>query len=278
MSVSNYERVRVNARFPAMLLLQDLTGKARTIPLHWHRSLELDLITSGDVTVTIDNQTSRVTAPGLILVNSGALHEMKSPSAHVKAVTLLISYDFIKRALPNYDQVKFELRGNSALTRQLITQMRLIGHWYRQRTPGYQLRIGAQLYQILYLITTRARLIRGGEEHIHCDYRIKSTLTTLHADYRSKLTLRQFARHYQLSPTYFSHLFRQEVGLGFRDYLLNLRVEMAENQLNTTSMKIIDIALDNGFSSAQRFIAAFEKIYGLSPTQYRRQGTNRNQK
>ncbi len=270
MSVSNnYERVQLNARFPAMLLLQDLTGNARTIQLHWHRSIEIDLITSGELVVTIAGRARTVMAPGLILVNSGELHELQPRSARIQAITLLISYDFIKTALPNFDQLWFNLRDNSALVAELSHTLRQLADWYRQRPTGYQLLIGGQLYQILYLLTTQALVPRNRPAQSQRDYRIKATLTTLHAHYREPQTLGSFATRYHLSRTYFSHLFRQETGMAFRDYLLNLRVEMAQRQLSMTDLKVIDIALDNGFGSAQRFIKAFEKIYGLSPNQYR---------
>lgn len=252
-----------------MLLLQDLTGEARNISLHWHRSLELDLITAGKLTVTINDHVRTVSAPGLILVNSGDLHELHPLSSRIKAVTLLISYDFICSALPNYDEVLFDLNGDQHLITEIERTLTMIGTWYRQQTPGYQLLIGGQLYQLLYWLSTRALVSRASRPAVQWDYRIKDTLTQMHANYQSPLVLAGFAQKYHLSTTYFSHLFRQEVGLSFRDYLLNLRVEMAQHQLMTTDLKIIDIALSNGFGSAQRLIAAFKKVYGIAPNVYR---------
>lgn len=119
MPASSYERVQLNARFPAMLLLQDLTGEARNIQLHWHRSLELDLITAGRLTLTINGHAQTVVAPGLILVNSGDFHAITPLSSRIRAITLLVSYDFIKRALPNYDDLFFDLTGNQ--TQRAVT-------------------------------------------------------------------------------------------------------------------------------------------------------------
>ncbi|MGY5339367.1 helix-turn-helix domain-containing protein [Levilactobacillus spicheri] len=271
MSGPNYERVRLNARFPAMLLLQNLTGQARTIPLHWHRSLELDLLTAGSLDVTVAGQTTTLTAPAVLVINTATLHAMTPNTARIQAITLLISYDFIKQALPNYDDLAFDLQGRSATAVRLKTCLAQIGEWYRQRPNGYQLLIGEQIDHILYLLTTQAVVPRPIQPTTQCDYRIQATLTSLDTSYQFPVSMRRYADRYHLTLPYFSRLFHRETGQSFREYLLNLRVEMAQKQLSQTSMKIIDIALANGFGSAQRLIAAFEKLYGLSPTRYRRQ-------
>jgi len=176
----NYEQVKINPNFPAMLLIQNLTGENRHIPMHWHRSLEIDLITDGSLIAVVNGQETTINSGDLLLVNSGDLHELNPISSRIKSITLLISYDFIKSCLPNFDQMYFNIDQTDFPKADLINFMQKVGHIYQQHVPQYQLLIGSELYQIMYLLTTQAMLDRTKtfrelrvETHYHMNLRRK---------------------------------------------------------------------------------------------------------
>ena len=49
-----------------------------------------------------------------------------------------------------------------------------------------------------------------------------------------------------------------------------MRLDKARMLLKSTHKHIIDIALECGFSNEHSLILNFKKVYGLTPTQYRR--------
>jgi AraC family L-rhamnose operon regulatory protein RhaS len=54
-------------------------------------------------------------------------------------------------------------------------------------------------------------------------------------------------------------------------YLTFVRIENASTLLLSSPEKtILDIALENGFSSSQYFASCFKKQKGITPTEYRR--------
>ena len=72
-----------------------------------------------------------------------------------------------------------------------------------------------------------------------------------------------------VSPAYFSTLFKKETGLGFVAYLTKLRLEKALEYLNTTDDKTYLISERVGYLDPNYFSYVFKKQYGMSPSKYR---------
>jgi len=83
------------------------------------------------------------------------------------------------------------------------------------------------------------------------------------------LSLSSVSRILHITPTYFSAFFIREMGMGFQEYVADLRTQQAKSLLNDTNQKISDIAEVCGFRSASYFIVVFRKQTGMSPGEYR---------
>ena len=87
------------------------------------------------------------------------------------------------------------------------------------------------------------------------------------ADEISLLSLAELA---QLSPFHFSRAFKQSFGMPPHRYLTSRRIERAKTLLAERKLSVTEIALDVGFSETSSFTAAFRKVTGETPTDYRR--------
>lgn len=84
------------------------------------------------------------------------------------------------------------------------------------------------------------------------------------------LTLNYLARLLGYSDYHFTKRFHAITGLSFRTYLRTRRLAFALVEVRDTNHRLLDIALDYGFSSHEAFSRAFKAEYGVSPTQYRK--------
>ena len=66
--------------------------------------------------------------------------------------------------------------------------------------------------------------------------------------------------------------FKKNYGMSFADYLTNVRLHHAVDQLLYTDIPITRIVYDNGFSSVALFNKAFKKEYGETPSAVRKRG------
>lgn len=77
------------------------------------------------------------------------------------------------------------------------------------------------------------------------------------------------ARESGLNPSYFSHCFKKNLGISFKQYLNRKRLEEAAVELTTTEHQISEIAFACGFGSVTSFYQNFVEFYKLSPKKFR---------
>jgi AraC-like DNA-binding protein len=90
------------------------------------------------------------------------------------------------------------------------------------------------------------------------------------ARYADALDVDDMARAAGLSRAHFSREFRRAFGESPHGYLLTRRLERAATLLRTTDHSVADVCFSVGLSSLGSFTTSFKRIYGVTPTAYRR--------
>ncbi len=72
-----------------------------------------------------------------------------------------------------------------------------------------------------------------------------------------------------ITSTYLSHIFKDETGMNFVDYLIDTRLEAAREMLINDNLTIEKISIAVGYSSPQYFIKKFKAKYNMTPKEYR---------
>jgi len=92
-------------------------------------------------------------------------------------------------------------------------------------------------------------------------------------NYNKAVHLPDVAKEIFLSPKYISRKFKEKTGTGFMEYKKGLRIEMAKQLLQKTSLTVSQIAYKVGYQNPESFMKTFKKAVGMVPSNYR----NRNQ-
>ena len=87
----------------------------------------------------------------------------------------------------------------------------------------------------------------------------------------SELKMSKVARHYNLSPGYFSTIFRKETGQTFREYLTELRINRAREILRNSNLGISEISEKCGYNDPHYFSHVFKRITSFTPSQFRKE-------
>lgn len=90
--------------------------------------------------------------------------------------------------------------------------------------------------------------------------------------YAEPLSLEQVAAQVYLNPEYFSRAFKEEMGQNFVNFLTDVRLQHSVQLLETTALRVQNIAQAVGYSNVSYFSTTFKKKYGMSPYEYRRKG------
>ncbi|MGN0998965.1 MAG: PocR ligand-binding domain-containing protein [Faecousia sp.] len=98
---------------------------------------------------------------------------------------------------------------------------------------------------------------------------IRKALRYMSDHYSEHLELSRVAEYVQLSPSYFSSLFHQVVGVSFREQLCRIRVEESKRLLLNKQYTLADIAISMGFPDQSYYCKVFKRIVGVTPGKYR---------
>lgn len=83
------------------------------------------------------------------------------------------------------------------------------------------------------------------------------------------VALEDISEHISLSPQYICRLFKDYLRTRPFEYLLNLRISKSKEMLVETDLNISEISRNVGFSDTSYFAAAFKKVSGYTPTEFK---------
>lgn len=87
--------------------------------------------------------------------------------------------------------------------------------------------------------------------------------------YKEDISLDDLSGKYDISPFYFSKVFKTQTGVTFTDYLTGVRVAKARELLEGTSKSMKEICSEVGYSDPNYFSRIFKKHTGVTPTEYK---------
>ncbi|MBP1988806.1 response regulator transcription factor [Paenibacillus eucommiae] len=87
--------------------------------------------------------------------------------------------------------------------------------------------------------------------------------------FNENLSLEKVAAAVYLNPVYFSHLFKKSTGTGYKEFVMQLRIEHAKQLLGTSSLKVTEVAERVGYQDLRHFTQVFRKLVQMTPSEYR---------
>lgn len=102
--------------------------------------------------------------------------------------------------------------------------------------------------------------------------KIKEALEYIDNHLDEQINLENLAQRFNFSPYYFHRMFSIIVGKTLAVHIRDRRLISACKMLSATGKSILSIGLDIGYNSAQAFSRVFKRNYGLTPSEYRKQG------
>jgi two-component system response regulator YesN len=118
-------------------------------------------------------------------------------------------------------------------------------------------------------VLTLAQILQNGKRGKN-HWLVERAKRYIEENFHKELRAFDVARAINITPNYFSALFKQELGKSFSEYLNELRVEKAKHLLTETSCRVFEIAEQVGYKDYKYFVHVFKKLTGVTPTSYRK--------
>lgn len=112
---------------------------------------------------------------------------------------------------------------------------------------------------------------------MHAWEAIQKTIDYIEEHITEEFNIETLADIAGLSPFYFQRLFNRLVKRPVGEYTKLRRLAQSANALKGKSTRILDIAVNYGFSSHANFTRAFKETYGITPDEYRTSSIHLNQ-
>jgi two-component system response regulator YesN len=110
----------------------------------------------------------------------------------------------------------------------------------------------------------------ANKQHEYSSSLIKQAIDYIRENYTKELTLDEVSKQINISPYYFSKIFKEETGTNFVEFFTKLRIDYACELLkDTDSHSIKEICGLVGYSDPNYFSRIFKKWTNDTPTEYR---------
>ncbi len=117
-----------------------------------------------------------------------------------------------------------------------------------------------------YLESVKAATLESYQE------RIGRAVRHLETHLEEPIQLEELAAVAHFSAYHFHRIFSGMVGESVKEHIRRLRLERAAQRLLRCEEGVLGIALDAGYETHESFTRAFEAMFGVSPTAFRRNG------
>ena len=265
--------------FPQDLQMKVFIHKIGNVARHWHRSFELLFVLEGQAHVRMDEKPSVLSVGDVILINSNSVHELYSLDGAV-LIALQFKPELFRFSEGNPEDLEFNCNSSTGLEpgaydniRRAIARM-VVNNINRRPGVDY-LNYGTCYFLMAELVThfrcERDSLYYNRRKHAK---RLSDILAYVEQHYAEDFNLSDLADSLHLSEQYLSTYFNKHMGVKFKQYYTDVKLNHALQDLTGTCHTLDRIAADNGFREVHAFIRCFKNKFGVTPNAYRKEFFN----
>lgn len=245
---------------------------------HLHNDFEICLLLKGECTVNSKKESYYLNKDSIILFNPIQPHEIMTQNNSALILSLQISNKFCVNYYPAISNTNFSVSNLTPFlseddNRMLISLIIQLSSAYFKHDYGYEFKclslINHLFYTLFQLIPHASICDEERAKNLQRLHRVNRIISYIEENYSSKLFLSTIAEREELSLTYLSHFFKDNLNTTFQNYLNQVRLNKAKQLILQTNMKLIDICLECGFSDTRYLNNMFFKQFGCTPTEYR---------
>lgn len=262
----------------------------KDVKYHYHEFVEICYISAGSGYHVVNGNEHKVSKGDLFIINYDMWHGFyrENPDSPLITYNILFTPDFLDDKLVDFSDFSsfpssFLFKGiwedtiaNADVHLDSAEQEKfdaLIGDIYLEyttRPKGYLNMVRAYIIELIIRIV---RIISNRHTSTTPAYNnviMESAMKYLHENYVGNINLDILARKSFFSKNYFCKVFKNYTGMNVYEFVHKLRIERACKMLKSTDERVVDIALEVGYSDYKSFSTNFKKITGITPHEYRK--------
>lgn len=250
---------------------------------HFHRFFEIHILLDKEANHLIEGNMYHLNCFDITLLPPGILHKSEYPEGPaVKRLIidfnladfnqLTLASDLKKVLSPFYTEVPI-YRFDLEVREKLFSHLNRIFHIIKENSEVKHLQVHAELLQFLScLYQNREANVYSNETGDSLTSKIYAVTSYIHSHFAEDLSLEELSKQFYISTYYLSHQFKAITGFTITNYVQMTRIRNAQQMLLAGDRKITEIAAACGFNSFSQFNRVFNKVCGVSPSQFKSTG------
>lgn len=242
---------------------EDPSGK-----IHWHDCFEIELILKGNCKEFVNGYEIPVKVGDAVLVAPTDLHELKDLN-NLSVYTVMFDLEIIDSELLNKilqnDDTIHSCSLNEKDFNYVLNILDYATEKFKRKEADYERFVADSINQLLSIILYQTSKEYSKEK----DLSIRTAAFYIKMHFRENPSLKEVAQSANLDEAYFSVKFHETMGVTFKKYLNDMKLNCASKTLINTDFPIADVCYESGFESISHFHREFKKKYGLSPREFR---------
>lgn len=243
--------------------------------VHYHQDPEIIYVIRGKMEIKIDESEYELKEGDFLLINANKRHSCVGTQG-ILAARFFIDFHILAEQMGTLQMMFWcntVVDRNDAYeeVRSLLDQ---ILSCYSDHEEKGVLYLNSLYYGLLYQLVShfmvKAENIRIDQGNSKDKIRIRQIQNYIQANYQTQISLNDLAQRLYLSNVYLSKYIKKHLGLTFLEYLNNVRLFHAVDELLYSNKSITHIAMDNGFPTSAAFIKSFRNVHHEAPGQYRK--------
>lgn len=245
-----------------------------------HDETELIWVMNGTMTIVCDGKQYVLTAQTLFMVNAYQTHTVQSSPD-----SMIICYRFKKEHLQKnnqsfegmyfinrvytLDELVIKYREVPLLIGQLLDLLITVNPstLVRYKIIGYYNMLIYELYTML--LKERYMDIKKRDIPIYLE-RLNEIVEYINLEFLHKICLDDLAKQIGISRFRLSHFIKEYIGISFRDYISNMRLEYALRLLKDSDLCVMDVTKLAGFSDIKYLNKLLKERFHLTALKYRK--------
>jgi YesN/AraC family two-component response regulator len=260
------------------------SGEGRIVNSRCHKtSMEIVEVTSGCVKVQIGTEFIEAKEGDFLYVPPSMMFRVES-EAHACIRGMIFDTSIIEANLENFESEVFYMfyvqsknkitvfNSDHPIHSTLRRFMQDSYDEYSEKDVCYKLPIRANIYQIM---TVLLRYYCGSKNELdrmiyHNVLRLRPVIAYIDEHFKEKIYIEELSAMINVSPDYFTKMFKESIGKTPIDYINGMRVNCAMELLCSSDMAMSDIADTIGFCNPNYFHKIFKQYMVTSPLAYRK--------
>lgn len=244
-----------------------------------HFEYEMILVTEGEVTATIAHRTYKLRRGSLVFIGRLESHSFFIQNVPYSRYVSILSSDRILADIRENELLSiFLLRPEGfrhvvqlkeADYAALLPLFEQITREYQQQSEFYVAKCASLLHILLIELHRRRPEAFPRWTNSSTQTAVVAAQRYMTEHFRRPLTLDEVAAQTYVSRHTLSVMFRETVGMTFKDYLILLRIAEAKRLLVATDLTVSEIAEQVGYTNVNNFIKVFRDRVQTTPLQYR---------